>query len=149
MLEIKDSVAVITGGGGGIGLAVAKYWVQNGGKVVIADVAEKFLEQAEAEIKALNGEVVSVVCNVTKEDDCAGLADTAIEKFGQINLIAPFAGIIKDGLMVAPDRETGKVTKKMSLEQFQMVIDINLTGVFLTVRECAERMIPPPDTVMG
>jgi len=141
MLEIKDSVAVITGGGGGIGLAVAKYWVQNGGKVVIADVAEKFLEQAEAEIKALNGEVVSVVCNVTKEDDCAGLADTAIEKFGQINLVAPFAGIIKDGLMVAPDRETGKVTKKMSLEQFQMVIDINLTGVFLTVRECAERMI--------
>lgn len=141
MLEIKDSVAVITGGGGGIGLAVAKYWVQNGGKVVIADVAEKFLEQAEAEIKALNGEVLSVVCNVTKEDDCAGLADTAIEKFGQINLVAPFAGIIKDGLMVAPDRETGKVTKKMSLEQFQMVIDINLTGVFLTVRECAERMI--------
>ena len=44
MLNIKDSVAVITGGGGGIGLAVAKYWVQNGGKVVIADVAERFLQ---------------------------------------------------------------------------------------------------------
>ncbi len=141
MLEIKDSVAVITGGGGGIGLAVAKYWVQNGGKVVIADVAEKLLEQAEAEIKTLKGEVVSVVCNVTKEDDCARLADTAIEKFGQINLVAPFAGIIRDGLMVAPDRETGKVAKKMELKDFQMVIDINLTGVFLTVRECAERMI--------
>ena len=43
MLDIKDSIAVITGGGGGIGLEVAKYWVQNGGKVVIADVAEKLL----------------------------------------------------------------------------------------------------------
>lgn len=141
MLEIKDSVAVITGGGGGIGLAVAKYWVQNGGNVVIADVAEELLNQAQAEIKSLGGEVVSVVCNVTQEDDCARLADAAIEKFGQINLVAPFAGIIRDGLMVAPDRETGKVTKKMPLKDFQMVIDINLTGVFLTVRECAERMI--------
>lgn len=141
MLDIKDSVAVITGGGGGIGLAVAKYWVQNGGKVVIADVAEKFLEEAEAEIKSLNGEVVAVVCDVTKEEDCTTLANTAIEKFGQINLVAPFAGIIKDGLMLATDRETGKVTKKMSLDQFQTVIDINLTGVFLTVRECVEQMI--------
>jgi 3-oxoacyl-[acyl-carrier protein] reductase len=134
-------VAVITGGGGGIGLEVAKYWVQNGGKVVIADVAEKFLEEAEAEIKSLNGQVVAVVCDVTKEEDCTTLANTAIEKFGQINLVAPFAGIIKDGLMLATDRETGKVAKKMSLDQFQMVIDINLTGVFLTVRECVEQMI--------
>lgn len=141
MLNIKGSVAVITGGAGGIGLAVAKYWVQNGGKVVIADVAEKFLDQAETEIKALNGEVATVLCNVTKEDDCARLADTAIEKFGQINLVAPFAGIIKDGLMLSTDRETGKVNRKMTLEQFQMVIDINLTGVFLTVRECVEQMI--------
>jgi 3-oxoacyl-[acyl-carrier protein] reductase len=141
MLEIKDSVAVITGGGGGIGLEVAKYWVNNGGKVVIADIAEDLLKQAQSEINALGGEVAVVECNVTNEDDCARLADTAIDKFGQINLIAPFAGIIRDGLMVAPDRETGKVTKKMLLKDFQMVIDINLTGVFLTVRECTERMI--------
>jgi 3-oxoacyl-[acyl-carrier protein] reductase len=141
MLDIKDSVAVITGGGGGIGLSVAKYWVQNGGKVVIADIAEDLLKQAEVEIKALNGEVASVVCNVIDENDCSRLADAAIERFGRINLVAPFAGIIRDGLMVAPDRETGKVTQKMLLKDFQMVIDINLTGVFLTVRECAERMI--------
>lgn len=141
MLEIKDSVAVVTGGGGGIGLALAKYWAQNGGKVVIGDVAEKFLENAKAEMEALNADFVTVAGDVTNEDDCARLADTAIEKFGQINLVAPFAGIIKDGLMVATDRETGKVAKKMSLDAFQKVIDINLTGVFLTVRECSERMI--------
>jgi 3-oxoacyl-[acyl-carrier protein] reductase len=101
MLEIKDSVAVITGGGGGIGLAIAKYWIQNGGKVVIADVAEEMLQQAEAELKDLDGEVAAVVCNVTDEDDCARLADATIEKFGKINLVAPFAGIIKDGLMLS------------------------------------------------
>ena len=138
MLEIKDSVAVITGGASGIGLALSKYWVENGGKVVIGDVVEPALKQAAEELK---GDVATVLCNVTKEEDCARLADTAIEKFGQINLVAPFAGIIKDGLMVSPDRETGKVSRKMSLENFAAVININLTGVFLTVRECAERMI--------
>ncbi len=75
--------------------------------------------------------MVTMVCDTTKEEDCARLADLAIEKFGAINLVAPAAGIIRDGLMVAPDRETGKVTKKMSLANFQAVIDSNLTGVFL------------------
>lgn len=141
MLEIKDSVAVITGGSGGIGRAVANYWVHKGGKVVLADIVEEALSQAEEEMRVTAGEVVSMVCDATKEEDCAKLADTAIDKFGKINLVAPFAGIISDGLMLSPDRKTGKVTGKMSLEQFQKVIDINLTGVFLTVRECAERMI--------
>ncbi len=138
MLDIKDSVAVITGGGGGIGLALARYWTAGGGRVVLADVAEAALEKARAE---LGPETVTVVCDVTKEDDCARLADTAIDRFGKINLVAPFAGIILDGLLVSTDRETGRVTKKMSLGTFQKVIDINLTGVFLTVRECVERMI--------
>ena len=138
MLEIKDSVAVITGGASGIGLALARYWVQRGGRVLIGDIAEEALAKAKEQI---GGEVATVVCDVTSEEDNARLADTAIEKFGRINLVAPFAGIIMDALMVSPDRETGKVTKKMSLAQFQKVVDINLTGVFLTVRECSERMI--------
>ena len=141
MLEIRDSVAVITGGGGGIGLEIARYWVQSGGKVVIADVAPQFLENAESQLKSMGGDVLSVVCNVTSEEDCGKLADAAIGRFGKINLVAPFAGIIKDAMMVSTDKETGKVNRKMTLDQFKAVIDINLTGVFLTVRECAERMI--------
>ncbi len=112
MLEIKGSVAVVTGGGGGIGLAIARYWVENGGKVVIADIAAEPLEKAAAELRELGGEVETVVCNVTDEDDCGKLADTAIEKFGAINLIAPFAGIIMDGLLLSTDKGLARSKRK-------------------------------------
>lgn len=141
MLEIKDAVAVITGAAGGIGEELAKYWVRQGGHVVLGDVDAEGLSRVAAEIEAMGGQVATSRCDVSQEADCAKLADTAIEKFGRINLVAPCAGIIKDAMMVAPDRDTGKVTKKLALDRFQAVIDINLTGVFLTVRECAERMI--------
>lgn len=141
MLTINNSVAVITGGSGGIGRSLAEYWLKEGGKVVIADVQEEALQAAERELGAISNHVASLVCNVTKEEDCSRLARYAIEKFGAINLVAPFAGITGDAMMIKTDRQTGKVTGKMSLELFQRVIDINLTGVFLTVRECVEQMI--------
>ncbi|MDJ0669187.1 MAG: SDR family NAD(P)-dependent oxidoreductase [Desulfobacterales bacterium] len=138
MLEIKNAVAVITGGASGIGLVTARYWLQQGGKVVIGDISEEALDRA---VQTLDGDVVSVVVDVTREADASRLAKQAIASFGRIDLVAPFAGIIMDGLLVATDRETGKVKGKMSLEKFQRVVDINLTGVFLTVRECLEQMI--------
>ena len=141
MLSMKDSVAVITGGASGIGESVAKYWVENGGKVVLGDVTEDGLSRVEKEIQDMGGEVATIKMDVKKEEDNNALAKLAIDKFGAINLIAPFAGIIKDGLFINTDKETGEVKSKMSLEDFQSVIDINLTGVFLTVRECAEQMI--------
>lgn len=141
MLEIQGSVAVITGGSGGIGKSLAEYWLKQGGKVAIADIMEDALEKAASELSKIKGDVVSIKCDVTSEQDCRKLAEKAIAEFGQINLVAPFAGITGDGLMIKTDRETGKVSGKMSLDQFQKVIDINLTGVFLTIRECAEEMI--------
>ncbi|MGD8716010.1 MAG: SDR family NAD(P)-dependent oxidoreductase [Desulfobacterales bacterium] len=141
MLSIEGSVAVITGGGSGIGEAIAKYWIDKGGKVVLGDVMPDALERVAGEIRAMGGEVATLAGDVTKEEDAGALAQLAIETFGAINLVVPCAGIIKDGLFLAPDRETGKIKGKMSLDQFQSVIDINLTGVFLTVRECAEQMI--------
>lgn len=141
MLTVKDSVAIITGGSGGIGKNLAAYWLKEGGKVVIADIQTEALKATETELKSISGEVVSVVCNVTREEDCTRLAKQTIERFGAINLVAPFAGITGDSMMIKTDRETGKVIGKMSLEVFQRVIDINLTGVFLTVRECVEQMV--------
>ncbi len=138
MLEIRDSVAVVTGGASGIGLAFAAYWAEMGGKVLVADISE---EGVRAAVDRLGANASALVCDVTKEQDNARLAETAIERYGAINMVAPFAGIIWDGLLLRTDRDTGRVVGKMSLEQFQKVIDINLTGVFLTVRECAEKMV--------
>jgi 3-oxoacyl-[acyl-carrier protein] reductase len=141
MLEIKGAVAVVTGGGSGIGESVAKYWARQGGKVVLGDVESEGLARVENDIRAAGGDAASLLCNVTQEKDCAALARLAVKRYGAINLVLPSAGIIKDGMMVSPDRETGKVVRKMALADFKTVIDINLTGVFLTVRECAEQMI--------
>lgn len=85
MLEINKSVAVITGGARGIGLALAKYWAERGGKVVLGDILPEDLERAVTEIK---GDAVSLVCDVTREEDNVQLAQTAIERFGGINLVA-------------------------------------------------------------
>lgn len=139
-MNIKGAVAVITGGGSGIGEAVAKYWVQNGGRVVLGDVAAESLSRVESEIQASGGECATCICDVTKEKDNASLAALAIERFGAINLVVPSAGIIRDALFLSITRN-GQVARKMSLEQFKSVIDTNLTGVFLTIRECTEQMI--------
>lgn len=141
MLKIKGSVAVITGGASGIGEAIATYWIQNGGMAVLGDISETGLTRVRKKLEAMGGAVTAMTCDVTTESDNAALADLAIDRFGGIHLVVPCAGIIKDGLFLNVDRETGRVREKMSLAQFQSVLDINLTGVFLTIRECGERMI--------
>ncbi len=138
MLEIKDKVAVITGGASGIGFAIAEEWVKQGGKVVIGDMNEEALNDAKSK---LGDGCAAVMCNVTKEEDTEKLAKTAIDSFGEINLVVPCAGIIADGMTVSPDRNDPSKVKKMALDKWQKVIDVNLTGVFLTIRDCLEQMV--------
>ena len=140
-MEIKGSVAVITGGGNGIGEAVAKYFAQNGAKVVVVDMAQKNIDRVVKEIQEAGGEVIGVQANVTSEADTAKFIKAAIEAFGQINIAVSCAGIIRDGTMLALDKETGKVSRKMGLDKWQPVIDTNLTGTFLTIRDGAEAMV--------
>jgi len=141
MLDIRGSVAVITGGAQGIGRAIGEYWVASGGKVLLVDDSEDRLEEAKKSLESLGGDTVALACDVVSETDCARLARKAIELFGKINLVAPCAAITRDSLVLDTDESSGKVIGKMSLDNFQSVVNMNLTGVFLTVRECAEQMI--------
>ena len=140
-MEIKGSVAVITGGGNGIGEAIAKYFVTHGAKVVIVDMAQKHIDRVLGEIKAMGGEAIGVQASVTSEADTARFYQAALEAFGKINIVVSCAGIIRDGTMLGIDKETGKVKRKMGLDKWQPVIDTNLTGTFLTIRDGAEAMV--------
>lgn len=140
-MELKNAVAVITGGASGIGEAVAKSLAARGVRVAIGDMDVKGLERVAGEIAAAGGQVAWTRCNVTSDDDVAALMDLAIEKFGQLNICVASAGIIKDGLMISTDKETGKVRKAMTTEQFKAVVDVNLVGSFITIREAAIRMV--------
>jgi len=140
-MNIKDKVVVITGGASGIGAAVAIELAKLGAKIVLADMNEEGLNEKVAEIKNNGGEVIGIQTNVTNEEEVVKLMDTAIEKFGAINIVIPSAGIFRDAFMVNPDRETGKVFRSMSTSQFMDVINVNLLGTFLTLREASIRMI--------
>jgi len=140
-MELAGSVAVITGGASGIGEAVAKNLAKAGIKVALGDMKEEDLNRVVGEIKGDGGEAVGVVVDITKEDQVAKLMDTAVENFGAINVVFANAGIIADGLMIDTDKETGKVKRVMGVDAFQSVINVNLTGTFLTLREAARRMV--------
>lgn len=140
-MELQGAVAVITGGASGIGEAVAKGMAACGVRVVLGDMDPKGLDRVAGEIRAAGGSVAAAKCNVTSDEDVAALMDLAIERYGQLNVAVACAGIIKDGLMVNVDKETGKVKKAMTTDQFRAVIDVNLVGAFITVREAAIRMV--------
>jgi len=140
-MEIKGLVAVITGGASGIGETLAKDMAKAGAKVVIGDLSQEGIDRVVGEIKAAGGQATGALANVAKEDDMSNLMDTAVKTFGAINVVVANAGVIKDSVMINTDKETGKVKKVMSVEDFKFVVDVNLTGAFLTFREGARRMV--------
>lgn len=140
-MDIKNKVAVITGGASGIGAAAALELASQGAKIVLADLNEDGLNQMVDKIKAAGGEAIAVLTNVTLEEDVVKLMDAAIAAFQGIHIVIPSAGIFRDAFMVSPDRETGKVKRFMSTDQFMSVVNVNLLGTFLTLREASIRMI--------
>lgn len=139
-MQVKGSVVVVTGGGSGIGEVVAKDMAKDGAKVVLCDMNQAGLDRVVGEIQAAGGDAIAVAGNISKEEDVAGLMDAAMAKYGAINIVFANAGIISDGLVVNTDK-TGKVKSVMSLDAFKSVIEVNLVGTFLTVRESVRRMV--------
>ena len=140
-MEIKGSVALITGGGNGIGEAVAKYLTKRGAKIAIVDMEQKNIDRVVKDIKDMGGEVIGIQANVTSEAETAKFIKATLEAFGKLNIAVTCAGIIRDGMMLSLDKITGKVSRKMGLDRWQPVIDVNLTGTFLTIRDAAEAMV--------
>jgi 3-oxoacyl-[acyl-carrier protein] reductase len=140
-MEVKGSVALITGGGNGIGESVAKYFAKLGAKIAIVDKEQTNVDRVVKEIREMGCEVIGIQADVTSEADTAKFVAATVKAFGQLNIVIASAGIIRDGMMLTLDKETGKVSRKMGLDKWQPVIDVNLTGTFLTLRDAAEAMV--------
>ncbi|HQI20994.1 MAG TPA: SDR family NAD(P)-dependent oxidoreductase, partial [Leptospiraceae bacterium] len=140
-MEIKGATVVITGAAGGLGKAMSFAFADAGAVVVISDLREDSLAAAVNEVEARGGKAIAVTADTSKEADAERLMKEAVSRTGRLDVAVLNAGILRDGLLVRVDKETGKVKGKLSLDQWQAVIDVNLTGVFLTGREAAVQMI--------
>ncbi|ABK48992.1 SDR family oxidoreductase [Shewanella xiamenensis] len=137
-MDLKDKVVVITGGAGGLGLAMAHNFAQAGAKLALIDVDQEKLERACADLGSAT-EVQGYALDITDEEDVVAGFAYILEDFGKINVLVNNAGILRDGMLVKA--KDGKVTDRMSFDQFQSVINVNLTGTFLCGREAAAAMI--------
>jgi 3-oxoacyl-[acyl-carrier protein] reductase len=140
-MNIQGSVALITGAGKGIGEAIAKLFARQGAQVAVVDMVQADIDRVVADIKEMGGQAIGIQANVTSEAETARFIQGTVQAFGKLNIAVSCAGIIRDGTMLSLDKETGKVSKKMGLDKWQPVIDIDLTGSFLTLRDAAEAMV--------
>jgi NAD(P)-dependent dehydrogenase (short-subunit alcohol dehydrogenase family) len=93
MKDFKDKVAVITGAGSGIGLALAVQCAQEGMKVVLADIDQKFLRRAKRKLEKIGAIYLAVLTDVSKSEDVEVLAKETLKKFGEVHLLINNAGV--------------------------------------------------------
>jgi len=138
-MDLRGKTILITGAGRGLGAAMARRLAARGADLALLDLDDRGLAEVRDAARAAGVRAETYSANVAVERDVVGTFDRVVADFGRLDGSIANAGILRDGLLVkAKDKE---VTGKLSLEQWQAVIDVNLTGVFLCGREAAERMI--------
>lgn len=138
-MELKSKTVLITGAARGLGAAIAKGVAAQGADLALVDLDETSLADTQRTCEELGVTVRNYGVNVANEAEVIALFNQAVQDFGRLDGLVNNAGILRDGLLVKT--EDGQITDKMSLEDWQAVIDVNLTGVFLCGREAAEHMI--------
>ncbi len=138
-MKLQDSVIAITGGGQGLGRAMAVFLSAKGARLALIDMLPEKLEESVQACKDAGGDAKAYICNVADEDNVVQTFTAIGNDFGRLDGLINNAGILRDGLMVKV--KEGEIVKRMSLADWQAVIDVNLTGVFLCGREAATQMI--------
>ncbi|MBM4362847.1 MAG: SDR family NAD(P)-dependent oxidoreductase [Deltaproteobacteria bacterium] len=134
MEHLSGSVAVVTGGASGIGLALGKRFAAEGMQVVLADVEPGALEQAVAELSATGASVLGVRTDVSDPDALVRLRDATLARFGKVNVLCNNAGVQRS----AP-------TWKLTDREWRWLVDVNLLGVVNGIRAFVPRMLEQGD----
>lgn len=127
-MRLNDKVAIVTGAGSGIGEATALRFAEEGAKVCVADIISEAGEKVASAIKAKGGEAIFCQVDHTQKSQVQEMVDKTLKDFGKIDILANIAG-----------RNMDAICKKMTEEQFDQVIDINLKGPWL----CSQAVIAP------
>ena len=118
-MKLKDRVAIITGGGRGIGKAIALAFIREGARLAVVDVDKGVLEAARNEIKKNKEEVIAIPCDITKSGNVKEMMDQVHKRFGRIDILVNNAGIIRRGTI-----------ETVTEEDWDRVIEVNLKGTF-------------------
>ena len=128
---LDGKVAIVTGGGKGIGGGIARVFAVKGAKVLVADYDEAAGMKSVNRIKESGGEASFVKADVTKREDLERMAQTAIERYGRIDILAANAGIYQ------PVARIEELTEK----DWDRIMDVNLKGVFLSIKAVLPQML--------
>ncbi|KAL5725370.1 hypothetical protein ACHQM5_008522 [Ranunculus cassubicifolius] len=129
--RLEGKVALITGGASGIGEATAKLFSQHGAKVVLADIQDNLGRSLSKEIGSSSSSYVH--CNVTNESQVQNAVDTAVMKYGKLDIMFNNAGILDSLKPRIVDNDKS---------DFERVLSVNVTGVFMCTKHAARIMIP-------
>ncbi len=138
-MQIEAATIIVTGAGRGLGKTISHDLAAQGANVALVDLDPATLEHAVSECAHGKGRVQGYVKNIADEQQVAELFAQVENDLGPVAGLVNNAGILRDRLLVKAS--DGEITDRMSLADWQAVIDVNLTGVFLCGREAASRMI--------
>jgi len=130
-MDISNRIAIVTGSGRGIGRAIALKLAEVGATVVVNDIGDaQPLEAVAQEIEAMGGQSLPILADVSSSSDVARLVEEAIAAYGRIDILVNNAGIARDQLLL-----------RMSEEDWDRVLDVNLKSVFLCTRAVLKYMV--------
>jgi NAD(P)-dependent dehydrogenase (short-subunit alcohol dehydrogenase family) len=130
MFDLIGKVAVITGAGSGIGRGIALSLARAGADVVASDRVMERAGETAAKVRDLGREAFAQRADVREHESLQALADAAVHRLGRLDICVANAGILRLGSVLT-----------LPLDDWQAVVDVNLTGVFLTVQACAREMV--------